>query len=62
MEFAIYLAGVVLFSAFYYQVKAALGGGVWFVLGVVVYLLCVRVIGRYVSRRFSKSHPNGESR
>lgn len=54
MEFAIYLIGVIIFSAFYYQIKAALGGGVWFVLAVVAYLLCVRVVVHFVSRRVGK--------
>ena len=62
MEFSFYLAGVMLFSAFYYQIKAALGGGVWFFLAVVVYLLCVRVVGYFVSRRFGKSRSSGGSR
>ncbi len=55
MEFAVYLLGVILLGAFYYPLKAALGGGVLFVLAVVVYLLLVRLAGyglrRYIAAR-----------
>lgn len=55
MEFIIYLLGVVIFSAFYYQIKAALGGWVPFILFVFAYLAVVRLIAywthRYVLRR-----------
>jgi len=50
MEFIIYLLGVVIFSAFYYQIKAALGGWVPFMLFVVAYLAVVRLIGYWVHR------------
>jgi hypothetical protein len=62
MEFLIYLAGVILFSAFYFQLKAALGGGVWFFFAVAAYLLCVRVVGRFVNRRLGRSRRGGGSR
>lgn len=48
MEFIIYLLGVVIFSAFYYQIKAALGGLVPFILFVIAYLAIVRLIGYWV--------------
>ncbi|WP_372014329.1 hypothetical protein [Pseudoxanthomonas sp. 10H] len=55
MQFAIYLAGVLLFSAFYYQLKAFFGGGIWFVLVAVAYLLCLRLFARFVNRHFAKA-------
>jgi hypothetical protein len=36
MEFLLYLAGVIVFSAFYFQLKVSLGGGVWFLHAVGV--------------------------
>jgi hypothetical protein len=53
MEFAVYLLGVILLGAFYYPLKTALGGGVWFVLAVVVYLLFVRLVGYGVKVYFA---------
>ena len=53
MEFAVYLLGVILLGTFYYPLKAALGGGVWFVLAVLVYLLLVRLVGYGVNRYFT---------
>ena len=53
MEFAVYLLGVILLGTFYYPLKAALGGGVWFVLGVLAYLLLVRLMGYGVKRYFA---------
>ena len=50
MEFAAYLLGVVFLGTFYYSLKAATGGGVWFVLAVVIYLLFVRLVGYGVKR------------
>ncbi|GGK17164.1 hypothetical protein GCM10011394_27940 [Luteimonas terricola] len=50
MEFAVYLLGVVFLGTFYYPLKAATGGGVWFVLAVVVYLIFVRLVGYGVKR------------
>lgn len=50
MEFAVYLLGVVFLGTFYYPLKAVTGGGVWFVLAVVAYLLVVRTIGYGVKR------------
>ena len=60
MEFAVYLLGVVLLGTFYYPLKTATGGGVWFVLAVVVYLLFVRLVGygvkRFVLARRARVH------
>jgi biotin transporter BioY len=50
MEFFIYLLGVAIFSAFYDQIKAALGGWAPFMLFVVAYLAVVRLIGYRVHR------------
>ncbi len=50
MEFAVYLLGVVFLGTFYYPLKAATGGGIWFVLSVVAYLLLVRLVGYGVKR------------
>jgi hypothetical protein len=53
MEFAVYLLGVILLGTFYYPLKAALGGGVWFLLAVVTYLLFVRLVGYRVKLYFA---------
>lgn len=59
MEIVVYLVGVILLGIFYQPVKVALGGGVLFVLVVIVYLLLLRLIG-YGLRRYalakSKAH------
>jgi len=59
MEFAVYIFGVIVLGIFYAPVESALGGGVLFVLAVVVYLLMLRLIG-YGLRRYlqakGKSH------
>ena len=53
MEFAVYLLGVILLGTFYYPLKTTLGGGVWFVLAVVVYLFFVRLVGYGVKVYFA---------
>ncbi len=54
MEFAIYLLGVILFSASYPQIQAKLGSGFQFVVFTVAYLVVVRLIG-YGFRRYIAS-------
>jgi hypothetical protein len=59
MEFAVYIFGVIVLGIFYEPVKLALGGGVLFVLAVVVYLLAVRLIGyglRHYLQAKGKNH------
>ena len=53
MEFAVYILGVMLLGAFYYPLKTATGGGVWFVLAVLIYLLLVRLVGFGLKRYFA---------
>ena len=46
----VYLIGIVLFAAVYYQVKQALGGGLVFFLASVAYLVTLSLI----AHRFGK--------
>jgi len=61
MEFAVYILGVMALGAFYYPLKTATGGGVWFVLSALGYLLLVRLVGyglkRYVASRRNTNVP-----
>jgi hypothetical protein len=45
IEFFVYLIGVVLFGLFYTQFKTYFGGGAWFAVAGVAYLLILRAIG-----------------
>ena len=55
VEFLVYLGGVIVMSWFWAPLKTVLGGGAWFVGGVVVCLLAIRLIGYAVSRISSSS-------
>jgi tellurite resistance protein TehA-like permease len=48
----VYLLGIILLGATYELVKSALGGEVLFVCAVVIYLLALRLIGDFISRKW----------
>ena len=48
----VYLVGIILLGATYELIKPALGGGVLFVCAVVIYLLALRLIGNFISRKW----------
>lgn len=50
IEFIVYLLGIVVFSFFYEQIKSALGGGIWFLLGAIVIIIAIRGVAIAVRR------------
>jgi hypothetical protein len=45
IEFFVYLIGIALFGFFYVSLKEYFGGGIWFAVVVIKYLLILRAIG-----------------
>jgi hypothetical protein len=50
VEFTVYLVGVIVFGLAYQFLKSLVSGPV-FLLGALVYVLVLRLLGRYLSRR-----------
>jgi tellurite resistance protein TehA-like permease len=48
----VYLVGIIVLGSTYEIVKSALGGEVLFVCAVVIYLLALRLIGDFISRKW----------
>jgi hypothetical protein len=49
-QFIVYMVGIALLGLFYGPVKAALGGEWLFLVGVICYLLALRLVGNWVAR------------
>ena len=54
IEFFVYLIGVALFGFFYEPFKANFGGGIWFAVAGVTYLVALRAIGVGLRRAFGE--------
>ena len=52
IEFFVYLIGVALFGFFYEPFKAHFGGGIWFAVAGVAYLVALRAIGAGMKKAF----------
>jgi hypothetical protein len=52
IEFFVYLIGVALFGIFYEPFKAHFGGGIWFAVAGVAYLVALRAIGVGLKKAF----------
>ncbi|MEL1264976.1 hypothetical protein [Pseudoxanthomonas putridarboris] len=50
IQLAVYFIGVFVLGLFYNQLKLATGGGFWFVLTAIGYLLVLRLIGYGITR------------
>jgi hypothetical protein len=50
----IYIVGIIVLGLSYETVKSVLGGEILFVCSVVIYLLVLRQIGDFVSRKWSE--------
>lgn len=53
IEFFVYLIGVMLFGLFYAPFKTYFGGGVWFAVAGITYLLMLRAIGFTLKKALS---------
>ena len=53
VEFIVYAVGIVLFGIVYEKFKSLLGGGVWFLVAALAYLLVLRLIGTTARRYFN---------
>ena len=51
-SWVVYLIGIFLFGLFYEQIKTALGGGILFVIVALGYLLVLRFVGDYLSKKW----------
>lgn len=56
-QFIVYLVGVVLFGLLHMPLKAATGGGAWFILTVIGYLALLRLISYGVAKRWPERVP-----
>jgi O-antigen/teichoic acid export membrane protein len=61
VQLVIYFIGVFVLGWFNASLKAATGGGVWFVLAAIAYLLVLRLIGYGVERLMRSSAPTNGS-
>jgi hypothetical protein len=52
IEFFVYLIGVALFGFFHEPFKAYFGGGIWFAVAGVAYLVALRAIGVGLKKAF----------
>lgn len=52
VEFIVYAVGIVLFGLVYEKFKSLLGGGFWFLVAALAYLLVLRLIGATTRRYF----------
>lgn len=52
IEFFVYLIGVALFGFIYEPFKAYLGGGIWFAVASLAYLITLRAIGFGLKKAF----------
>ena len=50
IQLTVYFIGVFVLGLFYGQLKSATGGGFWFVLLAIGYLLVLRLIGYGITR------------
>ena len=60
IEFIVYFVGVLLLGFVYYMIKSAVSGPV-FVVGVLAYLVALRVLGRYLAKRSAAKVAHGDS-
>ena len=49
-EFIVYIVGICPFGFYYDSIKATFGGGFWFIVAAVIYLLALRGLGLLVRR------------
>ncbi len=51
-QFAVYLAGLVILGLLYVPLKAATGGGIWFLLTAIGYVALLRLLGYAITKRW----------
>jgi xanthosine utilization system XapX-like protein len=61
IEFVVYFVGVVLLGLVYYLIRSALAAPV-FLVGILGYLVVLRVLGRYLRRKLEAQEMARESR
>ena len=59
-QIIVYFIGVFVLGLFYSPLKSATGGGFWFVVAAIVYLLVLRLIGRGLAKFVHSRHRSGE--
>lgn len=50
IQLVVYFIGVFVLGLFYSQLKAVTGGGIWFVLSAIGYLLMLRLVGYGITK------------
>jgi len=55
IDFIVYLVGLMLFGFLYTSFKAYCGGGIWFVVAAIAYLLALRALGYWLKKRVSSN-------
>ena len=60
VEFIVFLVGVSLLGITYYLLKQALPASM-FLIGVLVYLVALRVLGKYLAKRLAVKEAHGGS-
>jgi len=57
IQIAVYFIGVFVLGLFYSHLKSATGGGFWFVLAAIGYLLLLRLIGHGITKLIQARAP-----
>ena len=60
IQITVYLIGVFVLGLFYSQLKSVAGGGIWFVLSAIVYLIMLRLVGHGITRLVRARDPSGD--
>ena len=58
-EGAVYLVGIAILGIFYYQLKALASRPV-LLIGPLVYLIALRVLGRYLAKKWGSNVADGD--
>jgi len=60
IQITVYFIGVFVLGLFYSQLKSVTGGGIWFVLSAIVYLVMLRLIGHGITRLVHARDSSGD--